>query len=67
MKEIEEAFRRIWDLHFNIYNADFGIANKLSDRIEAAEEAVFKTIQNLRKENFELYKALHGVKDPEDI
>ena len=65
MKEIEETFEKIRDL--NIYNADFGIANKLSDRIEAAEEAVFKTIHKLHKENFELYKALHGVKHPKDV
>lgn len=60
MEKIEEAFNKIWDI-------DIEIGIDLYDRIKAAEEAVWSTIQDLRKENFELYKALHGVKHPNDV
>lgn len=60
MKEIEEAFERIWDI-------DHEMGMDLYDRIKAAEEAAWNTIQSLRKENFALYKALHGFKHPEDV
>ena len=60
MKEIEKAFERIWDI-------DHEMGIDLYDRIKAAEDAAWSTIQNLRKENFQLYKALYGVKHPEDV
>lgn len=61
MKEIEEAFKKIcWD-------STFDDEEYVCEAIKEAEALVKETIQNLRKENFELYKALHGVKHPEDV
>lgn len=57
MNEIMEAFERVWSC------AD---CNK-DDAIAEAQLLVMDTIQNLRKENFELYEALHGVKHSEDV
>ena len=61
MKEIEEAFKKIcWD-------STFDGEESVCEAIKEAEALVKETIQNLRKENFELYKALYGVKHPEDV
>ena len=61
MKEIEKAFKKIcWD-------STFDDEEYVCEAIKEAEALVKETIQNLRKENFELYKALHGVKHPEDV
>ena len=61
MKEIEEAFKKI------CWNSTFNDEADVCSSIRVTEELVKETIQNLRKENFELYKALHGVKHPEDV
>lgn len=57
MKEIMEAFEKVWSC------AD---CNR-DDAIAEAQLLVMDTIDILRKENFELYKALHGVKHPDDV
>ena len=60
MKEIEEAFNELWEWHSTF---EYEFAHELCK----TQKLVKETIQNLRKENFALYKALHGVKHPEDV
>lgn len=59
MNEIDETFGEL--LRYVETYKDF------QSRIIKLESLVWRTFRNLRKENFELYKALHGVKHPEDI
>lgn len=57
MKEIDEAFNELKE-HVDRYSFPY-FYTKL--------EKILLPLLNLRKENFELYKALHGVKHPEDV
>lgn len=65
MKEIMEAFEKVWICVD--YSREDALAEAQLDALAEAQLFVMDTIDSLRKENFELYKALHGVKRPEDV